>query len=178
MNDEKIYRQILELPFISRSYFCLFENYSVSDVLEDSIEEFRDMYKGLFKELEPYGIVVTSDNKISLTNSIRLRQHLVSELPSKILSRLLSMNVDSKKVSKLIDRFDNRVRNSFVREFNSDKYFLLENSIKRILSKHRKSRLFLILMSKWFFILFTVFKLVVKGTVLIVLYKKLYIVFT
>lgn len=173
MNDERIYRQILELPFISRSYFSLFENYSVSDVLEDSIEEFREMYRPMFKELEPFGVFLTEDNKVSLTNSVGLRQHLVSELPSKILSRLLSLSVDARKVSKLMDRFDIRLRNSFVREFNSDKYFLLENSVKRILSKHRKSRLFLILMSKWFFIIFTVFKFAVKGTVLIVLYKKL-----
>ena len=82
-------------------------------------------------------------------------------IPEKIEDKLYEkLNLDNKLVSEISLKFSNEHINS------------LHKSINHILHKHKKSRIFLIIMGKWFFIGILTFKYIIKGLIFYYIYKK------
>ncbi len=49
---------------------------------------------------------------------------------------------------------------------------LIKKALNIILKKHKSTKIFLIIMGKWFFIGFLLFKYIIKGIILYIIYKK------
>lgn len=51
---------------------------------------------------------------------------------------------------------------------------LIKNALNIILKKHKSTKIFLIIMGKWFFFGFLLFKYIIKGIILYIIYKRRY----
>ncbi len=68
---------------------------------------------------------------------------------------------------------DERSKNQLLYKLNnSETIARINRAINDILKKHRNTKIFLIFMGKWFFIGFLLFKYIIKGLVLYIIYKK------
>jgi hypothetical protein len=79
-------------------------------------------------------------------------------IEDKVATRVKS---DEKTKLKLLKSYDN-VKSREV----------IKNSLNKILKQHKDTKIFLILMGKWFFIGFILFKYFIKGIVIYIIYKK------
>jgi len=67
---------------------------------------------------------------------------------------------------------EERVIRRFSAKFKNTQKILLQGAINSILRTHKNSRMFLILMSKYFFFGFILFKYILKGIIVYYIYKK------
>ncbi len=51
INEFEFYKKIVKIPFMSNSYFKLFEEINVDDIVEDLVEDFRNIYLPVIDEL-------------------------------------------------------------------------------------------------------------------------------
>jgi hypothetical protein len=75
---------------------------------------------------------------------------------------------------KILEKYhtEEKIIDYLSEEFDEKHKQQIERSIQYILKKHKKSRIFLILMGKWFFFGFLIFKYIIKGFILFYIYKK------
>jgi hypothetical protein len=78
--------------------------------------------------------------------------------------------IEDKLYEKL--KFDSKLINEISEKFKPEHIKSIQKAINRIHNKQRSSRIFLILMGKWFFFGFLIFKYIIKVSVLYYLYKK------
>lgn len=91
----------------------------------------------------------------------------------KIKKIFLDIHISNRKrLTFLKDTYNYKIRQAFIKNFTSYKQNLIENQLIRILNKHANSRFYLIFMSKWFFILYIVFKILIKLSIVYYIYKK------
>lgn len=208
IKERDFYKKILQIPIMKDSFISKFLNLdqnriNVIEVInsQDFIYEMRSMYKDIINELSEYGVEYRIDNEeIVIENNLLLREALIDELPSYLISRV-NLSVDekeskpnessevketygktkvnflskirkSKKIGNLKEKYDSKIRKGFASNFNIYKQNLLKDMIKRIMKKHKNSRVFFILMSKYFFIGFWIVKLLVKVGIVYYFYRK------
>lgn len=69
-------------------------------------------------------------------------------------------------------KLDTKLINEISSNFRIEHIKSIHKAMNHILHKQKNSRIFLILMGKWFFFGFLIFKYIIKGLVLYYLYKK------
>jgi len=84
--------------------------------------------------------------------------------------RYFHEKIEDKLYQKL--KLDTKLINEISMNFKNDHIKSFHKAINHILHKQKNSRIFLILMGKWFFFGFLVFKYIIKGLILYYLYKK------
>ena len=75
---------------------------------------------------------------------------------------------------KLYERmnYDAKLKLEMSTQFKNDHIKSIHRAINHILHKQKNSRIFLILMGKWFFFGFIIFKYIIKGLILYYIYKR------
>lgn len=203
IDDRSFYYKILSIPISKSKYklFSLHHNiYNPQEILDQSIDELRSTYAPYIRELDSLGVTYDLEKKkIIFPNSEKLREMLIDELPSNLISGIVFRDeelpteeqIEKKEKVKCVycnlaiqklknlkqfdnikENYINRVKLAFVSNFTISKQIMIEKQISRIMKKHTNSRVFLILMSKWFFIAFWFFKLLVKISIIYYFYKK------
>jgi hypothetical protein len=51
INESDFYKKIVKIPFMGNSYFKLFEEINVDDIVEDLVQDFRNIYIPVIEEL-------------------------------------------------------------------------------------------------------------------------------
>lgn len=213
IHEKDLYRKILSIPIL-RSRFKILNldvhDYNIDEIVETCYLELREMYLPVIKELQGVDVYYNSTKEtINLKNTKKLREVLIYELPSQMISGIvvrdnpedalsdqeediepkenkstrikrLKANCvfckihgrNKKRVDKMRSSLNERVRISFINNYTTYKQILIQNQLRKILNNHRNSRVYLIMMSKWFFIIFWAFKLLVKISILFFIYKK------
>lgn len=182
VSEKQLFESILTIPVSKDSWFSLYSNtFNVEEVLDDCLDDLKEIYLPYLKKYHELGVVYhEKEGAFHIKNTVNLREELIDNLPSKLISGLLihdendlnEIITHSSRLGELKVSYDEKMRKAFVSNFTSYKQMYIRNSIKRILNKHRNSRVFFIFMSKWFFIGFWLFKLSIKLMVIFYIYKK------
>ena len=131
-----------------------------------------------FKDL---GVIFNKKSQnIEVHNNLLLREQLIQGLPSKLISMQLKWNSKdlnhickkNKRIKNLQATYDTKIRKAFAYNFDAWKQYYIKCSVRLILTKQKNSKVFVIFMSKWFFILFWLFKFSVKLLVILYVYRK------
>lgn len=179
LNDKEFLKLILSIPVRKSSYFSLYSNnFNCNEVLEDCYEELIDMYRPFIEKFSKY--VKYEGNEIIINNCLDLREELIQDIPSILISGLIvhdeidlnRLIINSDRLSQLKANYDIKIRNAFVNRYTLYKQIFMKQALIRILKKHSYSRVFFIFFSKWFFIGFWATKFLIKVLVLFYLYKK------
>lgn len=84
--------------------------------------------------------------------------------------RYFHEKIEDKLYEKL--KLDDKLIADISSKFNIEHIKLIHKSLNHILLKHKKSRIFLIIMGKYFFIGMLTFKYIIKGLIFYYLFKK------
>lgn len=181
INEKKFFETILKIPVENKSYFSLYSNnFNLEEVLEDCLDDMKIIYLPYLERYKEYIKYNDKEKQIQIHNCVELREELIDNLPSKLISGLLMHDqndlnkiiANSTRLGSLKENYDTKVRKAFVSNFTTYKQMFIKNQIKWTLKKHQHSRVFLIFMSKWFFIGFWIIKLSLKVIIVYYMYKK------
>lgn len=87
---------------------------------------------------------------------------IITLVPKKLEDKVANkVKSDERSKNKLLTQFDNVETNE-----------IINKALAHILKKHRNTKIFLILMGKWFFIGYWIIKLIIKVGIIYYVYKK------
>jgi hypothetical protein len=87
VNERTFYEKIVRLPYMSNTYFKLFEQINTEDIVEDLVDEFREIYLPIINEQIKDNFITfdkTTGNFI-ITNTKQSRRFFAENLNYEIL---------------------------------------------------------------------------------------------
>ena len=177
--EKEFFLSIIKIPHINNALIKLIPEYNFNQIVDDLIQDFREIYTPILKKMTTIedwnDFIDYKDNKFIIENSKESRMFFLDNVNKEVIRNISVFKytpnmIENKLFSTTL--LEDRIIRRFATKFKNTQKILLQGAINSIIRSHKKSRVFLILMSKYFFFGFILFKFLIKASIVYLVYKK------
>ena len=148
-----------------------------SEFVKENLEDYKKLYIPIIKT-HCKDFITINNGIIYVNQHPNQRAKMYSQLPDSFLLNIRKRNSKILNASKQLDENTKcKMITGFISSNVKEQNEALKNSVWRILRVHKITRLLLLTMENKFLVMYFVIKYLLKGAVLLVMYKFLYFFF-